>query len=58
MKHLQNYLKDRPNQYKNNDKLRDETGHPLLSLTESQWKLRQQYDQNFQMEGKPLYDKC
>ena len=26
-------------------------GHPVLSLTESQWKLRQHHDQNFQMEG-------
>ena len=26
--------------------------HPILSLTESQWKLKQQRDQNFAMEGK------
>ena len=32
----------------------DETGHPLLSLAESQGKLRQRRDQNFPMEGKPL----
>ena len=25
-------------------------GHPVLSLLESQWKLRQQHDQNFPME--------
>ena len=31
-------------------KLCDETGHPVLSLLESQWKLRQQHDQNFPME--------
>ena len=30
------------------------TGYPVLSLLESQWKLRQQHDQNFPMEGKPL----
>ena len=28
-----------------------------LSLLENQWKLRQQHDQNFPMEGKPLQDK-
>ena len=33
-------------------KLRDEIGHHLLSLTESQWKLK--HNQNFPMEGKPL----
>ena len=27
-------------------------GHPILSLLKSQWKLRQQYDHNFPMEGK------
>ena len=32
----------------------DETGLPVLSLLESQWKLRQQHDLNFPMEGKPL----
>ena len=31
-----------------------EMGHPVLSLLESQWKLRQQYDKNFPIEGKPL----
>ena len=41
------------NQPENSHKQFDETGHPVLSLTESQWKLRQ-YNQNFPMEGKPL----
>ena len=36
----------------------DETGHLILSLTESQWKLRPQHDQNFLIEGKPLRKKC
>ena len=36
---------DRPNQHENSHKLCDETGHPVLSLTESQWKLRKPHDQ-------------
>ena len=43
-----------PTQYKNSDKLCNEKGHPRLSLRESQQKLRQQQDQNFLTEGKPL----
>ena len=35
-------------------KLCDETGHTVVNLMESQWKLRQQHDQNFPMKGKPL----
>ena len=27
-------------------------GHPVLSLTENRWKMRQPHDQNFPMEGK------
>ena len=38
-------------------KLCDETGHPILSLLESQWKLRQQHDQNSPMERKSLRNK-
>ena len=52
MEHLSNYHEDHPNQHKNGHMLRDETRHTFLSLLESQWKLRQQYDQNFPMEGK------
>ena len=37
------------------NKLFDETGHPVLSLLENQWKPR--HDQNFPMEGKPLWNK-
>ena len=58
MEHLSNDHEDCPNQHKSSNKLCNETGHPNLSLTESQWKLRQQNDQNFQMEGKPLQNKC
>ena len=54
MEHLSNDHENHPNQYENSNKLRDDTGHPVLSLLESQWKLRQQHDQNFLMEGKPL----
>ena len=51
---LSNGHKDHPNQYENIHKLRDETGYPVMSLMERQLKLRQQHDQNFSMEGKPL----
>ena len=54
MEHLSNDHEDHPNQHENSHKPRDETGYPVLSLLESQWKLRQQHDQNFLMEGKPL----
>ena len=53
MEHLSNDNEDHPNQQKNSHKPRNETGHPVLSLLESQWKLRQQHDQNFPIEGKP-----
>ena len=54
MEHLSNDHKDHPNQHENSHKPHDETGYPVLSLLESQWKLRQQHDQNFPKEGKPL----
>ena len=54
MEHLSNDHENCPNQHKNSYKLYKETGHTVLSLTESEWKLRQQDDQNFQMKGKPL----
>ena len=50
MEHLSNDHKDHPNQHKNIQK----TGHPIVNLMESQWKLRQQHDQNFPMEAKLL----
>ena len=40
----------------NSHKPHDETGHPVLSLLESQWKVKQ-HDQNFPMKGKPLQNK-
>ena len=47
MEHLSNDHKDHPNQHKNSHKLCGETRHPVLSLLKTQWKLRQQHDQNF-----------
>ena len=48
-------LSRRPsNQHENSHKLCDQTGHPVVNLMESQRKLRQQHDQNFPMERKPL----
>ena len=41
-------------QHENSHKLCDETGHPVVNLMKSQWKLRQQHDQNFSVEGKSL----
>ena len=48
---------DHLSQQKNSFKLCNETGHPLLCLTETQRKLRQQHDQNFPTKGKPLQNK-
>ena len=53
MEHLSNVHEDNFNQFENSHKLCDETGHPIVNLMESQWKLRSQHDQNFPMEGKP-----
>ena len=57
MEHLSNDYEDHPNQHKNSHKLYNQTGNLVLSLLESQWKLRQQYNQNFPMEGKSLHNK-
>ena len=54
LKDLSNDHKDHPNQHENSHKLCNETGHPVVNLMESQWKLRQLHDKNFPMEGKPL----
>ena len=54
MEHLSNDQKDHAIQHKNSQKLCNEKGHPLLSLKEIQWKLRQPLDQNFPMVGKGL----
>ena len=52
MKHHSHDHKDHFNQHKNGQKLCNEMGHPLLSLMESHWKLRQQH-QNFPIKGNP-----
>ena len=57
MGHLSNDHKDHHIQHKDSHKPHDGTGHPISSLLESQWKMRQQHDQNFSMEGKPFYNK-
>ena len=54
MEHLSNDHEEHLNQHKNSHKFYDEMWHPVLNLLESQWRLRQQHDQNFPMERKPL----
>ena len=46
MEYISNDHKDHPNQHENSHKLCNETGHLIVKLMESQWKLRQQHDQN------------
>ena len=53
MENLSNDNEGCPNRNENSHKLISKTG-PVLSLMESQWKLRQQNDQNIPMEWKPL----
>ena len=54
MEHLPNDQVHQPNWHKNSHKLCDEMEHPVLSLLESQWKLRHRHDQDFQTDRKPL----
>ena len=54
MEHLSNDHEDHPSLQENSHSLYDEKGHLILGLKKGQWKLRQQYDQNSLMEGKPL----
>ena len=54
MEHISNDYEDHPNQHENSHKPCNEMGNLVLNLLESQWKLRQQHDQNSPMEGKPL----
>ena len=57
MEYLSNDHKDHPNHHENSDMLCNETGHLVVNLMESQWKLRQQHDRKFPMEGKLLQNK-
>ena len=57
MEHISNDQEDRLNQHENSHMLYDETGHALLSLTKSRWKLREKHDQNFPMEEKAIVEK-
>ena len=59
MEHISNDPDGNPNQHENRYKLCDETGHPVVNLMESQWKLKSQLiridqNDNFPLEGKPL----
>ena len=51
--HLLNDPEDHPNQHQNSHKLSDEKRHPVMSFTESHWKLRKLHDQNLPMEENP-----
>ena len=54
MEYRLNGHKDPPNQHENSHSPGDKMGDPVVNLMESQWKLRQQHDQNFPVEGRPL----
>ena len=51
MEHLSSDHKDHPNRLENSHKLCSEMEHPVMSLLESQRKLRQQLDQNLEGNG-------
>ena len=54
MEYLSNDHKEHPDPHKNSYKLYNEKGHTFLSLKKSQWKLTQEHDQNFLIQGKLL----
>ena len=54
MEHISNDHEDHTNQHQNSHKLCSETGHPVMNLMGSQWKLKQGHEQNFPIEGNPL----
>ena len=56
MEHHSNDHKDHPSQHENGHKLCDITGHPILRVTENQWKLRQPHDQNLPIRGKAIVE--
>ena len=57
MEHLSHDHQDRPNQQENSHKLCNEMRNPVVNMMEGKWKLRQQHDQNFAKEEKPLQNK-
>ena len=57
MKYLSNDHEDHSKQLQKSHIIYEIKQVPFLSLMERQWKLRQQHDQNFSMEGKPLQNK-
>ena len=54
MENLSDDHEDHPNQHENSHKLCDKTGHLVVNLMESQWKLRQQHDQNMKKVKKVI----
>ena len=54
MEHLSNDHKEHLNQHENSHYQCNEMGHLIVNMMESQWKLRQQHNQNFPMEEKSL----
>ena len=56
-RNISNDHEDHPNQRENSHKLCNKAKYPVVNFMESQWKLRQQHDQNFPMEGIPLINK-
>ena len=52
MERLSNDHEGRPSQHENSHRLWYETGLPVLSLLESQWKLKQQHNLNFPLESR------
>ena len=57
MEHLSNDHEGCPSQDKNSHMPCDEAGPPILSVTKSQWQLKQPHDQNFKMEEESLQNK-
>ena len=54
MEHLSYDNEHHLNQRENSHRVCNEMEHPVVNLMENQWKLGQQHDHNFPMEGKPL----
>ena len=54
MEYVPNDHEDHSNQHENSLNRYNETGHHFVNMIEGQWKLRQQDDQKFPMQGKTL----